>query len=111
MTGVQKIFFGLGVFAILGLGVLIYKQFNAKTAVAPTTNTMKQDGRTDTSKKPVVPVAEKPVTPDDATLDILSEVDEDNLSLSEEELGETSEIEAEGSLVSDFETVYDENEN
>lgn len=110
MTGVQKIFFGLGVFAILGLGVLIYKQFNAPIAT-PTTNTMKQDGRTDTSKKQVVPVAEKPVTPDDATLDILSEVDEDNLSLSEEELGETSEIEAEGSLVSDFETVYDENEN
>jgi hypothetical protein len=111
MTRLQKIFFGIGVFAILGLGVLIYKQFSTSTTITPTTNTMKQESRTDVSRKQAAPVVEKPVTPDDVALDILSEVDEDNLALSEEELGETSEIESEGDVVGDFATIYDENEN
>lgn len=110
MTDVQKIFFGVGILAILGLGVVVYKQFTAP-ALAPTTNTMKGEGRSDTTSKKAVSEAETPSTPEGVVDDILSEVDEDNWALSEEELGETSEIEAEGSVVSDFENVYDANEN
>lgn len=109
MTDSQKIFFGIGILAILGLGVMVYRQF-AAPALAPTTNTMTGGDRSDIADKKAVPAAEVPATPEDVVDDILSEVDEDNWALSEEELGETSEIEAEGSVVSDFGNVYDQNE-
>ena len=110
MTGIQKIFFGIGALAIVGLGILVFMQTSAPTAIAPTT-TMKQGGRSDVTQGTTKKAAEKPVTPEDATLDILAEADEDNSALSEEELGEISEIESEGNVVSDFGTIYDENEN
>ena len=110
MTDSQKIFFGIGILAILGLGFLVYEQFTAPV-LAPTTNTMTGSDRSDTTAKKSAPEATVPATPEEIVDDILSEVDEDNWALSEEELGETSEIEAEGSVVSDFGNVYDENEN
>jgi len=110
MTDSQKIFFGIGILAILGLSVVVYGQFTAP-ALAPTSDTVTGGARSDTANRNAVPAAEVPATPEEVVDDILSEVDEDNWALSEEELGETSEIEAEGSVVSDFGNVYDENEN
>ncbi len=115
MTGLQKVFFGIGLLAIAGLGVLVYQQLGTPVVVAPAANTMERGNRSDTMDQnakmaPVVP-AVVPATPDAVVDDIVREIDEDNSLLSEEELGETSEIEAEGSVVSDFSTVYDENEN
>ncbi len=112
MTGLQKIFFGIGILAIIGLGVLVYQQLSTPVAVAPVTSTMEQGARSDAMKQnteatSVVPV---PSTPDAVVDDITKEIDADNSLLSEEELGETSDIEAEGNIVSDFGTIYDENE-
>ncbi len=108
-------FFGIGLLAIVGLGVLVYQQLSTPVAVAPATNTMERGSRTDALKQgaemvPVVPLA-VPATPDAVVDDITKEIDVDNSLLSDEELGETSDIEEEGSVVSDFGTVYDENEN
>ena len=115
MTGLQKLFFGIGLLAIAGLGVLVYQQLATPVAVAPSTNVMERGNRPDVAKQDaeMAPVASSPVpeTPDAIADDIGKEIDEDNSLLSEEELGETSAIEEEGNVVSDFGTVYDENEN
>lgn len=113
MTGLQKIFFGIGILAIIGLGVLVYQQLSTPVAVAPATNTMSQGTRSDAMKQgaETAVVAPVPSTPDAIVDDITKEVDTDNSLLSDEELGETSEIEEDGSIVSDFGTVYDENQN
>ena len=115
MTGLQKLFFGIGLLAIVGLGVLVYQQFATPVAVAPSASVMEQGNRPDALQQDgeMIPPALSPVpeTPDAIADDIGKEIDEDNSLLSEEELGETSEIEEEGSVVSDFGTVYDENEN
>ncbi len=112
MTGLQKIFFGIGVLAIIGLGVLVYKQSVTPTATAPTTTMMQQGGRSDVAQKVTSPAAmqEVPATPDAVVDDIIKEIDVDNSTLSEEEFGETLDIESEGDIVSDFGTIYDENE-
>lgn len=113
MTGLQKVFFGIGILAIIGLGVLVYQQLSTPIVVAPVTNTMSQGTRSDAMKQgtETAVVAPVPATPDAVVDDITKEIDADNSLLSEEELGETSDIEAEGNIVSDFGTIYDENEN
>lgn len=113
MTGLQKVFFGIGLLSIIGLGVLVYEQFSPPVAVAPVTNTMEQGSRSDamTQRANTTAIVPIPSTPDAVVDDITKEIDADNSFLSEEELGETSEIESEGSVVSDFGTIYDENEN
>lgn len=110
MTGLQKVFFGVGIAAILGLGVVVYRQFAAPVAVAPATNTVEEGGRTDVANKavPPVPVPETPATPDAIANDIAKEIDTDNSTLNNETQGETSQIQADGAAVSDFSNVYDE---
>lgn len=110
MTGLQKVFFGIGLAAILGLGVLVYQQLKTPVAVAPVTSTVEQGSRSDAMKSgtkmaPLVPV---PATPDAVADDITKEIDEDNSMLNDETDGETSQIETDGDAVTDFNTIYDE---
>lgn len=110
MTGLQKVFFGVGVLAIVGLGILVYKQMAAPTVVAPAPNTSRQDVPASAKRDAApAPQSEAPATPDAVVDDITKEIDADNSTLNDETQGETSQIDADGNAVSDFNTVYEEN--
>ena len=111
MTGLQKIFLGIGGVAIIGLGVVVYRQMSGSIVPAQTTTKGTSVPEQQVSKEAVTQVTTVPSTPEAVADDILREVDADNSVLNEEELGASSAIEAEGSVVSDFGTVYDANEN
>lgn len=106
----QKILLGIGVVAILGLGIFVYRQMNIPSSV--TTSSVKTPVQQKQMQKemPAV-VKEIPSTPEMVTDDILKEIDEDNSMLNEEEQGVTSAVETESATVSDFGTVYDANAN
>ncbi len=111
MTGSQKIFLGIGGVVIIGLSLLIYQQMmRSDVPIESTENNVLLQEKSVIEEKPS-PVIAVPSTPDAITNDILKEVETDNSTLNEEELETTSAIEAEASVVSDFETVYDANEN
>lgn len=106
-------FFGIGVLAIIGLGVLVYRQMIPAPVVvpAPMTNTLQQEGRSDMTNAAPVAMPETPATPDAVADDILQDAaDTDNAALDDEAQGETSQIEANGNAVSDLGTAYDQNQ-
>jgi hypothetical protein len=113
MTGLQKVFFGIGVLAIIGLGVLVYRQMIPAPVVvpAPMTNTLQQEGRSDMTNTTPVAMPETPATPDAVADDILRDAaSTDDEALNDEAQGETSQIEESGNAVSDLGTVYDQNQ-
>ncbi len=110
MTRLQKIFFGIGIVIVIGLSVFVFRQMSNQPSpsknITPNVSTQEPVKNMKPSDAVLVPS-----TPDTVTDDILKEIDTDNSALNEEELGATSAIEAEGSVVSDFGTTYDANQN
>lgn len=111
MTGKQITAISIGLLAVIGLGAVVYKQLSVTTPKdAPTKQTetvSEKKKQADVQKKE----AAKQVTPDTAVEDIVKEIESDNQLVTDEELGELSELETEGSSVSDFGTVYEESTN
>lgn len=113
MTGKQGVIVGVALFAVLGLGVLVYQQMSTVSRSPSTTtvkNTLplpvaenKSTAQSVYGRKEVVPE-----TPDAIVDEIVKEVSIDNSALNDEELGEIAGIESEGGSVSDFGTVYEE---
>ncbi len=110
MTGLQKIFFGIGVLAIIGLGVLVYNQMSTPVIAPSAPSMMDGNSRSDIVSTQPAPAMKQeiPATPDAVVDDITKEIDADNSTLNDETQGETSQIEEGGAVVSDFGNVYDE---